>query len=99
MLEGQVTMRSLPAAEPHDHMHLVVLLQEVLDALRLETQIVLVRVQADANLLELCAMAFAGVLFLVLPVFKLAVIQQLANRRGGAASDLNQVQLRFAGLA
>ncbi len=83
-----------PAKERHRCLYLRAFFQKVLGVLNLEIKVVILSVRPKAYLLDnnFLGLRLDLFLLLLLLVFKLGVINYLANRRIGVRRDLNQVK-------
>src|SRR5205823_2558932 len=98
-LLAQFLMRHLAAAEPKGYLDLVALIEEAPDRLHLHVVIVIVDHGAHLDLLDLDDLlllaGFGGLLLLL--IFELAVIENLAHRRLGIGRQFDEIETGFLG--
>ena len=92
-----VDVGEFAAAKHHRHDHLVFVLKEPLGLVHLELDVVISRLGAESNLLDLRLMDVGFVLFLLLLVFELAEVHDPADGRLLVGRHLDQIETRLAG--
>src|SRR6266436_6710646 len=98
-LGAELLMRHFAAAEPQRHLDLVAFLEEAPDGPHLHVVIVIVDHLPELDFLDLddfLLLARLGSLLLLL-VLELAVVENLAHRRGHVGSDLDEVERSLLG--
>ena len=97
----QILVRHLAPAEPHGHLDLVALVEELVHLAHLDVVVVVVDARAHLDLLDLDhpLLLAGGVGLLLRLVLELAVVEDLADRRGRGRRDLDQVEAGFLGPA
>ena len=92
-------MSHLTAAEPHRHLDAIAVLQELLCVLDLDVEIADVDAGGHADLLDLSYMLILLGFFLFFGLLEaeLAIVDDLAHRRGGVGRDLHQIQSLIVG--
>src|SRR5256714_108900 len=93
-VHAELLVRQLAPAEPHRYFDLVALFDELVHAAHLDRVIVVIDARAQLDFLDLDdLLLLAGfVFFLLLFVFELAVIEDLADRRIGIRRYFDEIE-------
>ena len=97
---ADIGMRHLTATEPNCHLDAVSVLQELQCALDFYVKVIGVDAGRHTDFLDLSHMLVLLGLFFLLGLLKaeLAIVHDLAHRRGGIGGDLYQIQSQIVGL-